>query len=62
MVAYHHDANAILVQPVKNRNAQTLVSAWKTLNNRFKQAEVKGEDAEVPADQQGKEGQPGPNV
>ena len=27
MVAYHYDANAILVQPVKNRNKQTLVNA-----------------------------------
>ena len=41
MVAYHYDANAILVQPVKNRNAQTLVNAWNKLNNKFKQAAVK---------------------
>ena len=40
MVAYHYDANAILVEPIKNRNAQTLVQAWNKLNNRFRQAGV----------------------
>ena len=29
MVAYHYDVNAILVEPIKNRNSQTLVQAWK---------------------------------
>ena len=34
-VMYDHDANSILVQPLKNRNAATIVQAWKTLFNRL---------------------------
>ena len=30
---YDHDANSILVQPLKKRNASTIVQAWKTLFN-----------------------------
>ena len=41
MVAHHYDSNAILVEPVKNRNAQTLVSAWTKLNKRFTEAGLK---------------------
>ena len=41
MVAYHYDGNAILVEPVKNRNAQTLVNAWTKLNKRFTEAGLK---------------------
>ena len=40
MVAYHFDANAILVHPLKNREAQTLTTAWTTLNQRFAKAGV----------------------
>ena len=40
MVAYHYDANAILVQPIKDRNATSLVQAWTTLYKRFSAAGV----------------------
>ena len=35
MVAYHYDSNAIFIQPLKNRQAETIVDAWKVINNRF---------------------------
>ena len=35
-VACHHDANGILVQPIKNRQAETLVDAWTIIDNRLK--------------------------
>ena len=40
MVAYHYDANVILVQPIKNRQAATLTSAWKIINDRLIKAGV----------------------
>ena len=40
MVAYHYDANVILVQPIKNRQAATLTSAWKIINDRLTKAGV----------------------
>ena len=36
MVAYHYDANAILVDPVKNRQAGSLTAAWTIFNETFK--------------------------
>ena len=35
LVVYHYDTNRILTQPVKNRQAATLVQAWKVVNDRF---------------------------
>ena len=40
MVAYHYDANAILVEPMKNRSAMHLTNAWKALNKIFDQAGI----------------------
>ena len=34
-VMYDHDSNGILVEPLKNRNATTIVTAWKALFNRL---------------------------
>ena len=28
MVAYHYDSDAVLVEPLQNRNAQSLVAVW----------------------------------
>ena len=41
MIAYHPDANGILVEAIKNRQAKTLVDAWTVLNNRFSTAGLK---------------------
>ena len=30
-VAYHYDADATLVEPLKNRNANTIVTAWENI-------------------------------
>ena len=38
IIAYHPDANGILVQAIKNRQAQTIVDGWEILNNRFLKA------------------------
>ena len=40
-VAYHPDANAILVEPLKNRQAATIVAAWTTVTTRLKNAAMK---------------------
>ena len=40
MVAYHYDANAILVEPMKNRSAMQLTNAWKALNKIFDRAGI----------------------
>ena len=40
MVAYNYDANAILAEPVKNRQALTLTTAWRIIDNKFKTAGV----------------------
>ena len=40
MVAYNYDANAILVEVLKNRQASSIVSAWKSLNKKFHDAGV----------------------
>ena len=36
LVAYHFDANAILVDALKNREAKTITEAWENINNRIK--------------------------
>ena len=41
IVAYHPDANAILIQPLKNRTAPVITKAWTTINDCFKRAGVK---------------------
>ena len=40
MVAYHYDANVILIQPIKNRQAASLTNAWKIINDRLVTAGV----------------------
>ena len=40
MVAYHYDANVILLQPIKNRQATTLTTAWKIIHDRLVTAGV----------------------
>ena len=40
LVVYHYDANAILVEPVKNREAKTIIDAWITLNDKFKKVDL----------------------
>ena len=35
MVEYHYDGNVILGEPIKNRQAQTITTAWKVLNSKF---------------------------
>ena len=41
LVAYHYDANAILVQPLKNRQAASITEAWEKINACFEFAAVK---------------------
>ena len=38
LVGYHFDANAILAEPIKNRQARTLTSGWKILNKKVAKA------------------------
>ena len=40
MVAYNYDGNAILAEPVKNRQATTLLEALKIINEKFIKAGV----------------------
>ena len=40
MVAYHYDANVILLQPIKNRQATTLTTAWEIIHDRLVTAGV----------------------
>ena len=35
LVAYNYDGNAILAQPLKNREAQTIVDAWTVIHERL---------------------------
>ena len=41
MVAYHYDANTILAQPLKNRQAASITEAWEKINACFEFAAVK---------------------
>ena len=36
LVIYHFDANAIILQPLKNREADTVSEAWKMAHSRIK--------------------------
>ena len=38
LIAYHYDSNAILGLPLKNRQAQTITNAYKTLQKKFDKA------------------------
>ena len=40
MVMYNYDVNVILVEALKNRQASSIVSAWKLMNNKFHDAGV----------------------
>ena len=40
LVGYNYDANAILVEPLKNKQAKTITEGWIRLNQRCKQAGV----------------------
>ena len=40
MVAHNYDGNAILEEPVKNRQADTLLEAWTIINEKFVKAGV----------------------
>ena len=33
MVAYHYDANDILIDPLKNCQAETIIDAWTSINS-----------------------------
>ena len=35
LVGYHYDANCILAEPLKNREARTVTNAWEKMNARF---------------------------
>jgi hypothetical protein len=34
-VAYNYDGNAILVEPMKNRDAETIITTWNTIHKRL---------------------------
>ena len=40
LVAYGYDSNAILVEPIKNRNANTITKAWEKIHKKFECAGV----------------------
>ena len=40
LVAYHHDANAIYGQPLKNRESASITSAWTIINKKIQVAGV----------------------
>ena len=35
-VAYNYDGNAILAQPMKNREAGTIINTWNTIHTRLR--------------------------
>jgi len=35
LIAYHYDSNAILGEPIKNRQAATITSAWLKIHNKL---------------------------
>ena len=35
LVGYHYDANGILAEPLKNREARTVTTVWEKMNARF---------------------------
>ena len=40
LVAYHHDANAILAEAIKNRGAETITAGWKLINEKCEKAGI----------------------
>lgn len=38
MITYHVDANAILIQPLRNREAETITKAWNNIYDRLQKA------------------------
>ena len=40
MVAYHYDANVILIKTIQNRQAATLTTVWNIIHNRLVTAGV----------------------
>ena len=40
LITYHYDANAILQNPVKNRQDNTITQAWKKINIKFSSAGI----------------------
>ena len=40
IVAYYYDANAVLVELLKNRQTGSLTTAWKILNENFKKSGI----------------------
>ena len=44
LIGYHFDGNAILGQPIKNRSADTLTTAWETIH---KQYETSGNSPQI---------------
>ena len=41
LVAYHPNANAILLEPLRNRTATEIVNAWKKINTKLKSCALK---------------------
>ena len=37
-ICYHYDANVILATPIRNRKSETITTAWRDQNARFKEA------------------------
>ena len=35
LAVYHYDINAILAQPIKNREAATITNGWQEINKQF---------------------------
>ena len=35
VIAYHYDANAIYVKPIKNRESKSITTAWQFINKKF---------------------------
>ena len=40
LLVYNYDANAILVEPLKNRQAKTIADGWENINQKFATAGV----------------------
>ena len=40
LISYYYDANAILAEPIKNRQAETITQVWTKINNKFVSAGI----------------------
>ena len=40
LIAYHYDANDILAESIKNRQAKTITQVWTKINNKFASAGI----------------------